>query len=257
MKILYTLLILILLSCSGGRKGNNETSKINPLDLQTIEDKQETETIGLLDNGLMSTLTGDWITTILTDSIPKKREIFRWKNYFLGNLMISIKENDTLIISGEWFRDKLNYEVINSKTLVLPERDNFKIVYSPENDLIYLGRETFGSVYKRSTIKSFEKIASDKNLLMNFVINLLFKCDYLPNDFASKIKYVALDLETYNRFTFDAIGLENEIGEIEYYGWKFIGDTLNLYRTSSIYDGDSGFTFYKIEEINKQYFKNN
>lgn len=247
MKIIYSFVILLLISCSGERKNNNET----------LDSKKEKEAIRLLNNGLLSNLKGYWITTILTDSIPQKREIFKWRNFFLGNLMISINENDTLIISGERYSDQLKYEVVDSKTLVLPERDNVRIVYSSEKDLIYLGGETTGSIYKRLTVKDFEKSIINENILMNYLVNVLFKCDYLPTDFASKIKYIALDLESYSSFTFDAIGLENQTGEIEYYGWKFTGDTLNLYRTSSIYDNDSEFTSYKLEKIEKQYFKNN
>jgi hypothetical protein len=247
-----------LISCSGKRgKNNNKTPGTEPFGYQTTVSKHEPETIKLLDNGLMSNLKGEWITTILTDSIPKTREVFKWKNFFLGNLMISIKENDTLIASGERYRDSLKYEVFNSITLVLPERENLRFVYSPQKDLIYMGGEASGDVYRRNTIKDLEKIISDEKLLMEYVINLLFIRDYLPKNFPSKIKYIALDLETYARFTFDAIGIENQTGELEYFGFKFIGDTLNLYRTSSIYDDDSGFTSYKVEEIEKQYFKNN
>jgi len=251
MKIIYSFFILLLISCSGESEKNNETTKINPLEHKT----EETESIKLLNNGLMSNLKGDWITAVLTDSIPQKREVFRWKNFFLGNLMISIKENDTLIISGERYRDQLKFEVIDSKTLVIPEWDNIRIVYSQEKDMIYLGREE--NFYRRINIKDFDKVISNEDLLMKYMVNLLFKCDYLPKNFTSKIKYIALDLETYPRFTFDAIGLENQTGEIEYFGWKFIGDTLNLYKTSSIYDADSEFTSYKLEKIEKQYYKNN
>lgn len=257
MKILHLFLIFLLISCSGERGKNNNLISIEPSEYQDTASKREPEIIELLDNGLMSNLKGEWVTTVLTDSIPKSREVFRWKNFFLGNLIVLIKENDTLISNGERYIDSLKYKVINSVTLALPEWDNLRFIYSPQKDLIYVGSEVSGNVYRRNTIKDLEKIISNEKLLMEYVINLLFLRDYLPKDFPSKIKYIALDLETYDRFTFDAIGIEKQNGEIDYYGFKFIGDTLNLYRTSSIYDDDSGFTSYKIEELEKQYFKNN
>lgn len=258
MKITHLLLIFILISCSGQRnKNSKEIIEEAPLENQVIDSKLEPETIELLDNGLMSNLKGDWITTILPDSILRTREILRWKNVFYGDLMISIKENDTLIISGNMDWGPLKYKVVDNKTIVLPEWNNTRVVYSPEKDKIYWGGEASGRDYKRLSNKDFEKTISDEKLLMEYVINLLFKDDFLPKDFKSKIKYISLGLETYTPFTFDAIGIENQAGEIDYFGWKFSGDTLNLYKTSYTYDDDSGFISYKLENIDRQYIKNN
>jgi hypothetical protein len=255
MTIIPILSFVLLLSCSESRtKNDKETSITPPLDHPTIESRQETKAIRLLGNGLMSNLEGDWLNTIFTDSIIQTKEIYKWHGYLMGALMISIKENDTLIRRGERYIDYFKYEVINDRTLVLPDNDNFEVVYSPEKDLVYFGNS---SIYKKPTFKNVVQFTSNEELLMDYLKNLLFKQEYLPDNFASKIKYVGLYLETYHRFTFDAIGIENQNGEIQYYGWKFFGDTLNLYKTSSIYDGDSEFTFYEIGALEIQYYNKN
>jgi hypothetical protein len=258
MKLIYLMLIIVLISCSGqGDKSSGEIVEKSTFETDTNENKQKADTLEILDNGLMSKLKGDWITTILPDSILQTREILRWKNVFYGDLMISIHDNDTVIISGNMDWGPLKYEVVDEKTFILPEWNNTKVIYSPEKDLIYWGGTATGRVFERFPSNDFVEIISNEKLLMEYVINILFKDDYLPKGFASKIKYISLGLETYTPFTFDAIGIENQNKEIEYYGWKFIGDTLNLYKTSFTYDDDSGFISYKLEDIDRQYYKNN
>ncbi len=255
MRIALLLSIFLLFSCSGqGDRKTTLSSENIPIEQKT-NDKQS-ETIGLLPNGLAQTMTGEWLTAVLPDSIVKSKEILQWKNVFYGDLLLLIKENDTLIIRGnmDWGSEK--YTVVDAKTIITPEWYKTRVVYSPEKDIVYRGSEPSAPVYKRPPFKDFEKIIDDEKLLMEYMINLLFKNDYLPTDFASKIKYISLGLETYTPFTFDAIGIENPIGEIEYFGWKYSGDTLNLYKTSSTYDEDSGFISYKQGELDKQYFKN-
>lgn len=252
------MLIIVLISCSGqGDKSRSEIVEKSTFENDISENKLKADTLELLDNGLMRKFKGDWITTILPDSILQTREILRWKNVFYGDLMISINENDTLIIRGNMDGGPLKYEIVDEKTIILPEWNNTKLIYSPEKDLIYLGGKTTGRVFKKFPNNDFVEIISNEKLLMEYVINILFKDDYLPKDFASKIKYISLGLETYTPFTFDAIGIENQNEEIEYFGWKFIGDTLNLYKTSFTYDDDSGFISYKLEDIDRRYYKNN
>jgi hypothetical protein len=258
MKMIHLVLILVFISCSGQLdKKSNEKSENITLEQETNGSANGRIAEDLLENGLMSKMKGDWLTAILPDSILNTREILQWRNVFYGDLLISISDNDTLVIRGNMDCGQLKYNVLDKNTIMLPEWNNTKVVYSPEKDLIYLGGESSGRVFKRLFNKELVKTISDERLLMEYVINLLFMGDYLPMDFASKIKYISLGLETYTPFTFDAIGIEIQDGKIEHYGWKFNGDTLNLYATSSTYDDDSGFRSYKLEEFDRQYYKSN
>ncbi|MDZ7608354.1 MAG: hypothetical protein U5K79_22845 [Cyclobacteriaceae bacterium] len=254
MRIAPLLSIFLLLSCSGqGEKNTTIISENIPIEQKA--DEPQSETIELLGNGLTNKMTGEWLTAVLPDSILKTREILRWKNVFYGDLLLSIKDNDTLVICGNMDWGSLKYKVDDNKSITTTEEYKTRVVYSPEKDIVYRGSEPYGPVYKRPPFKDFEKIIANEKLLMEYVINLLFKNDFLPPEFAAKIKYISLGLETYTPFTFDAIGIENQNGELEYFGWKYSGDTLNLYKTSSTFDDDSGFISYKQGELDKQYFK--
>ena len=257
MKITHLLLIFILISCSGQRSENNKViTEETFLENQVIDSVVEPETIELLNNGLMRSMKGNWITTILPDSILQAREILKWKNVFYADLMISVKDNDTIYIGGNMDWGPMKCSIVDSKTIVIPEWNNSKVVYSPETDMIYWGRRATVQAFRRMD-KEYEEIIFNEKLLYDYLKNLLFKEDYIPKDFVANIKYISLGLETYTPFTFDAIGIENESGDLDYYGWKFSGDTLNLYKTSYTYDDDSGFISYQIEDLDRQYFNNN
>jgi hypothetical protein len=187
MKIVHIVSILILISCSGKvGKNSNEIIENFTTESHVNENVKKVGTYQLLENGLMSNLKGDWITTILPDSILQSREILKWKNIFYGDLMISINENDTAIIGGNMDKAPLKYEVVDEKTFVLPEWHNTKVIYSPEQDLIYLGGPATGRVYKRSPSDDFLKVISNEKLLMEYVIKILFKEEYLPRGLCIK-----------------------------------------------------------------------
>lgn len=255
MRITGILIFVLFISCSGQQQ-RNDTSEIITDEQTEQETDNQSEIPQIGEIGQPSILTGHWLTTILPDSIKKAREVLRWKDRFYGGLFLTIKENDTLILSGnmDWY--PFAYTKIDDYTLLLLESNNSQIYYEPKKDLIFWGRPSMGQLFRRID-QDFVDTIRDENLLMAYIINILFNVDFLPKDFYKNIKYISLGLETYTPFTFDAIGIENESGDLDYYGWKFSGDILNLYKTSYTYDDDSGFISYQIESLDRQFFNNN
>lgn len=207
----------------------------------------------LLRNGLLSDIKGDWIVSILPDSILKYKKVLPWRDVFYGDLFLSINDSDTLLIGGHMDNISLKFITIDSSTLKLPEWDNSTFKYSEEKSVILAPSR----IFKKLEIKEFGKIIREEEALMKYVIGLLFTEDFMYQEEISRINYISLGVETYTPFTFDAIGIISKEGIIEHFGWEFKGDTLNLYSTSFTHDEDSGFKFYKLGELDKQYIKNN
>ncbi|MFB6320810.1 hypothetical protein ACE1EF_19650 [Saccharicrinis sp. FJH54] len=207
------------------------------------------------DNGLISEIKGNWITTVIPDSIQINKRVLPWKDIFYGSLALTINDDNTVTISGNMDRESVNYKIIDSSTIELPDFDNSKISYSKVNDLIYFGDLPSSSIYSRMTDDDFTEIIADEDKLMRYIIDLVFD-DYLSKDKISKIDYISLGLETYTPFTFDAIGIKNEDGNLDYFGWDIINDTLRFYKTENNYDDDSGFKYFEKGEIDKIIIKN-
>jgi len=214
------------------------------------------DSVELMDNELLPELKGNWVSTILTDSISDKKQISSWKHVFYADLFLSINESDTLLAGGHMDFGEILFYSENEKTFVaISEWGETKYSYSRDLTAIYIGDHPNSRIFKRSSDKLMS-IIKDENDLMDYVIKRLFTDDYLPKETISKIKYISLGLETYTPFSFDAIGMENDSGEMEYFGWKFIENTLELYKTTSSFDDDSGFTTFKIGELDSKYSKN-
>jgi len=215
------------------------------------------DSVELMDNELLPELKGNWVCSEFTDSIFDKKQISSWKHVFYGDLFLSINESDTLSIGGHMDFGEIIFYSEDEKTFVaVSEWGETKYTYSKDLDAIFNGEKPNSRIFKRSDKEELMSIIKDEHALMNYVIKRLFTSDYLPKDTISRIKYISLGLETYTPFSFDAIGMENESGEMEYFGWKFIGDTLELYKTKSSYDDDSGFKSYRIGELDSKYTKN-
>lgn len=252
---LSIILILVLSSCSGQPqkdKGKESTQQ----NVETIaNDTHQNDPKELLKNGLLPALKGDWISSILPDSIRLNRKILPYKNVFYGNLMLSIYDKDTILIYGNMDRGPLRIVTTSNKSFVIPEWNNSQVSFSEDRDIIFIGSEPSAEVYRRLTDEQILKIIRDEKSLMDYVIHLVFTEEYMSKVEIAQIKYISLGLETYTPFTFDAIGIANEKNEIQYFGWRFENDTLNLYKTTSVYDDDSGFISYKLGELDRQYFK--
>ncbi|MCY1634031.1 MCE family protein [Marinifilum sp. D737] len=239
-------------------KGNvkNKDSLLNKLDSLESNISIVIDSIEIMDNELSSELKGDWISTIFTDSIFDKREIAIWKHAFYGDLFISINDSDTLLAGGNMdFGEILFYSEDENTFVTVSDWGETKYTYSKGIGVIYIGDRPSSSVFKRDADSTQMSIIKDENALMSYVIKRLFTGDYLPQKTISKINYISLGLETYTPFSFDAIGIENEKGETEYFGWKFIDDTLELYKTTSLYDDDSGFTSYQLGKLHRKFIK--
>ena len=252
---LSIILILVLSSCSGQpQKGKDkESTKQN---VETIaNDTHQIDPKGLLKNGLLPDLKGDWISSILPDSIRLNRMVLPYMNVFYGNLLISINDIDTILIYGNMDRGPLKIVTTSNKSFVIPEWNNSQVSYSEDRDVIFMGSDPSTNIYRRLTDEQILNMIRDEKSLMDYVIHLVFTKDYMSNDEIAQIKYIYLGLETYTPFTFDAIGIINENNEIQYFGWRFENDTLNLYKTTYVYDDDSGFISYELGELDRQYFK--
>nr|WP_320119495.1 hypothetical protein [uncultured Marinifilum sp.] len=214
------------------------------------------DSVELMNNELLPELKGNWVSTILTDSIFDKKQISSWKHVFYGDLFLAINESDTLIVGGHMDLGEILFYSEDEKTFVaISDWGETKYSYSRDLAAIFIGDKPNSRIFKKSN-GQLMSIIKDENDLMDYVIKRLFTGDYLPKEMISRIKYISLGLETYTPFSFDAIGIENESGKIEYFGWKFIENTLELYKTTSTFDDDSGFATYKIGELDSKYTKN-
>ena len=200
------------------------------------------------DDGLIDDIKGIWISTVLPDSVQENKIVLPWRDIFYGFLLITINDDNTLIIQGNMDRGSLKYCVIDSVTIGSPDLQNLIIKYSKHNDLIYLGNYSSSRVFRRITDDNLINIIRDKKQLENYIIQLIFS-DYFPDDDLSKIVYISLGLETYTPFTFDAIAIDNGSEELDYFGWEIINDTLRLYKTYEYIEFDSGFQYFRKGEI--------
>ncbi len=252
---LSIILILVLSSCSGQpQKGKGKES--TQQNVETIaNDAHQNDPKELLINGLIPALKGDWISSILPDSIRLNRKVLPYRNVFYGNLMISINDKDTILIYGNMDRGPLKIVTTSITSFVIPEWNNSQVSYSEDRDVIFMGSGPSAKVYRRLSDEKILNIIRDEKSLMDYVIHLVFKEEYMSKDEIAQIKYISLGLETYTPFTFDAIGIITKNNETQYFGWEFENDTLNLYKTTSEYDDDSGFKSFKVGELDRQYFK--
>jgi len=207
---LFIILILILSSCSGQPqkvKGKESTQQ----NVETIaNDIHQNDPTEVLKNGLLPALKGDWISSILPDSIRLNRKILPYKNVFYGNLMISINDKDTILIYGNMDRGPVKIVTTSNKSFVIPEWNNSQVSYSEDRDVIFMGSGPSAEVYRRLIDEQILNIIRDEKSLMDYVINLVFTDEYMSKDEIAQIKYISLGLETYTPFTFDAIGIANE-----------------------------------------------
>ena len=251
-KVMQVIIILFF-----GYSFSQSTFSGKILDGNAVNHIIEVDSVELMDNELLPELKGNWISTILTDSIFDQKQISSCKHVFYGDLFLSINESDTLFIGGHMDFGEILFYSEDEKTFVaVSEWGETKYSYSKDLDAIFIGEKPNSRIFKRSNSGKLMSIIKDENALMNYVIKRLFTGDYLPKETILRINYISLGLETYTSFSFDAIGIENELGETEYFGWKFIDNTLELYKTTSCYDDDSGFTSYKIGELDRKYTKN-
>ncbi len=252
---LSIILILVLSSCSGQpQKGKVKAS--TKQNVETITNyAHQIDTNELLKNGLLPALKGDWISSILPDSIRLNKQVLPYRNVFYGNLMISINDKDTILIYGNMDRGQLKIVTTSNKSFVIPEWNDSQVSYSEDRDVIFMGSDPSTNIYRRLTDEQILKMIRDEKSLMDYVIHLVFTEEYMSKDEIAQIKYISLGLETYTPFTFDAIGIITKNNETQYFGWKFENDTLNLFKTTSEYDDDSGFISYKLGELDRQYFK--
>lgn len=234
---------------------SHSTDRVNIENYQEDNNIISIDSIELMDNQLLPELKGDWISTFFTDSIFDNKRISTWKKVFYGDLLLSINESDTLYIGGNMDSGLIPFYSYYEKTFVsVSEWGETKYTYLRDQDAIGLGDKPYSSVFKRLKNSKLKNIIKDEQALTNYVIKRIFKGNYLPSETISRINDISLGLETYTPFSFDAIGIENKKGETEYFAWKFIGDTLELYKTTTHSD-DSGFTSYNIGKLFKKYTK--
>ena len=157
---------------------------------------------------LISEIKGNWITTIIPDTIQLNKKILPWKDIFYGFMQITIKDDSTIIISGNVDQGEHTFKVVDSNTIEIKQLENFKITYSKDKDLIFLGTVTPFRVFRRIIDNNLINIIKDENKLMKYIIKMVFS-DYLTNEDVMRIEYISLGLETYTPFTFDAIGIKN------------------------------------------------
>lgn len=250
---LSIILILVLSLCSGQPQKGKESTQQN---VETIaDDAHRNAPEELLKNGLLPALKGNWISSILLDSIRLNRKIFPHKTVFYNRLMLSINDKDTILIYGNMDEGPLRIATTSNKSFVIPEWNNWQVSFSEDRDIIFMKNERSTEAYKRLTDEHILNIIQDKESLMDYVIHLIFTEEYMSKDEIAQIKYISLGLETFTPFPFDAIGIADEKNEIQYFGWRFENDTLNLYKTTSGYDDNFNFIIYKLGELDRLYFK--
>lgn len=226
MRIISYIVILVLVSCFEQEQNSNKKPVVeNPL-----SDEQTVDGVNMLNNDLISTIKGFWVSAILPDSILESREVYKWGSIFYGSSLISIKSNDSLSIAGAMDGGDLRYQIEGNSKIFVPEW-NIKLEYIKNKDIIVWLNDSQNRVYRRITNDDFKKITTSEKLLARYIQSLLFTENNLPVELRSKIRDVYLGLETDYYFSFDVIGIEED-EKINYYGWEFSADTLILYNTN-------------------------
>ncbi len=208
------------------------------------------------ENGLITAFKGDWINTSLFDSTLQKRQLNPWLNDFYGDLRLLINDSDSVTIEGNMDGGKGIIKVIDSISFSFPDRiDTPTFTYNPDKDLIILKSGSYKPiVFRRIDKKDNLKIIANEKFFNQYFIDQFFTGYFSDNE---KVRIVEIwnGFETYTPFDFDALGIKGKSDKVEYYAWKFIGDTLELYETSFKYDDDSGFAIFKIEKLKKRLTK--
>jgi hypothetical protein len=248
-KIFIIVIPILIASCFSNQKNNNET---------TGENYSNHNDSTILKNGLYFKLKGEWINTSLFDSTLKYKKLHTWFRQFYGNLLLFVSENNKITTRGNMDNIvDMDFKTHDSLSFSFPELlDDRVYKYLPERDLIqfenkYLGKILFRRIQKTDNIE----IIRNRQKFNDFFIRKFFTDDFFENTKKPQIDYIWNGFETTKPFDFDAFGTKkNEKGEMDYFGWKIKGDTLEIFNTSRTFT-DDGFAVYKIKNLKKRYIK--
>jgi hypothetical protein len=249
-KYCLVILILFIFSCA--------SKKHDAISSDTIEKSNSIEDTLLMRNGLLEKLNGQWINTTLFDSTLIRRELAPWIDQFYGDLYLEITDADTIIIKGNMDGGNTNIKIIDKYSFSFLERVDHPVFnYSPQTDLV-TEKTTGGKIIIFRRVKKEEDadIVGNVESFNTFFIGQFFTDDYFKQKAKPEIADIWSGFLTYTPFTFDAVAIKNKQGKEEWYAWKFKGDTLELYNTTSTEDNESGFSIYKIGALKERYIKN-
>ena len=254
-RVLFVITILFCLSCSQERKeekavtqketGNKSLEEANA---KTANPKE----------GISEKLYGEWINTSLFDSTLAQRKLYPWLNEFYGDLYLTINRSDSLNIGGNMDGGDVKVNFTDEFHFSTTDRiDNPTFAYLPDRDLILLKTKNYSVLFRRIRKSDARQIIGNEEKFNRYFIDKFFVDDYFKGIKKPMFTTVWNGFETFTPFDFDAVGIENEKGEIEYFGWEFRGDTLKLYSTSFKEDDESGFLLYNKGSLTRKYVRKN
>jgi hypothetical protein len=248
MRIIDLMLITVLiLSCDRNYQDNDE----NVTGTGALDYKAK-----ILKNGLSYQLKGKWINSALFDSTHKCQTLHRWLKQFYTHVLLEINDDQLVSLKGNMeIIDKIEFKTIDSLSFTIPKLfRNSVYTFLPERDLIQFedkwGRVLFRRIQKKDSIQ----IIHDREKFNTYFITRFFTDDYFRHSKKPQIDYIWNGFETHNPFSFDAVGITNNKGEMDFYGWQIAGDTLDFYYTTWAHN-DDGFAVYKKGKLYKRYIK--
>jgi hypothetical protein len=251
-----TLIIISLLFCFSCSQQKNEEKAV--AQAQKVNKPIE-EAIAKTVNSkvrLSEKLYGDWINTSLFDSTLAKHRLYPWVKEFYGDLHLTINKGDSLNIRGNMDGGDVRINVKDEYHFSTKGRvDNPTFEYLPDRDLLHIKTKNNSMLFRRIGKADAKQIIGDEHRFNQFFINKYFTADYFIGADRPKFTTIWCGFETFTPFNFDAVGINNGKGDIEYFGWEFSGDTLTLYSTTYDVDDESGFRIYSKGSLARTYVK--
>jgi hypothetical protein len=205
---------------------------------------------------LSKELYGEWINTSLFDSTLVQRKLHPWLNEFYGDLHLTINQADSLSIRGNMDGGDLKIELKDPFHFTTTERaDDPSFEYQPNRNLILLKTNKGSMLFRRMRKTDAKQIIGNEEKFNQYFINNLFTNEYFTGAEKPAFTTIWNGFETFTPFDFDAVGIKNGKGDLEYFGWEFKGDTLKLYSTSFSEDEESGFRIGKKGNLARTYVK--
>jgi hypothetical protein len=203
---------------------------------------------------LSDKFNGNWVNTSLFDSTTIKRKLSPWINEFYGNAILEFTK-DTVLLWGCIDGGPIEKMKILSTTSFSTDEMSFKakFQYIENLDLIKMtASNNFLTVIFRR-VKSTDRldIVTDKKKFENYFKALFFD-NFFKADKNFKVDKLWTGFETYKPFGFDAFGVRTKNGDINYFGWEQIGNTLRIFQTTKNTDKDSGFYYWTKGKLDRE-----
>ena len=197
---------------------------------------------------------GQWVNTSLFDSTTIKRQLSPWINEFYGTAILEFTK-DTVLLLGCMDGGPIEKMKVLSSTSFTTDEISFqpKFDYIEKLDLIKMTtNDNFLTVtFRRVKPGDRLEIITDEKKFENYFKSLFFD-KFLKADRNLKVDKLWIGFETHTPFEFDAFGIRNKNGDIQYFGWEQSGNTLRIFQTTKNTDKDSGFYYWTKGKLDRE-----